>query len=74
MNVILSFLEGIANFFEVIFDVIRFIFVGAVDLVLYSTTVFANLDTYISWLPSAVVSILMFCFSAVVIYKIFGRS
>lgn len=32
-----------------------------------------NLPTYISWLPSPVIALIIGCFSIVVIYKVLGR-
>lgn len=73
MQIIINFINGIANavttFFDYLLDFMRSM-LEVLELLTYFT---ANIPLYFSWLPSEYVTLIVLAFGVAVTYKILGR-
>lgn len=73
MKDLLEFLEGIGNAITGVIDFVISFVQDLVYIVTLVTEFVIEIPIYFSWLPSAAVTVLVFIFGIVVIYKIAGR-
>lgn len=73
MGSIISFLEGIANFFVSICDFVIGFFGDIVFIIQITGELLQYLPSYFSWLPGSLLRMLLITYSIVIIYKITGR-
>ena len=71
------FLDGIAGFFRLIWNVLNVIFDFIVELPKFlrlMTNFVADVPAYLSWLPGAVIPVCVVTIIIAIIWKIFGRT
>lgn len=73
MQAIVDFLKGIGTAITSIFDFIISFFQDLVYAIQLCGKVLLNLPSYLGWIPSSFLSIIMVLFGIVVVYKILGR-
>lgn len=69
----LSFLQTIADFFVAIFELVMSLVRDIIQMVKMLGDFVVKIPDYFSWLPPAVVGLIVTIFGIVVIYKILGR-
>ena len=74
MDGILSFLQGIADFFVTIFQFVISFFRDLVYIIQITADMLFELPNYINWLPTYITTPIIALFGIVVIYKIMGRT
>lgn len=73
MKALVEFFKGIAEGVTAAIDFLAGLIADLVYMVQLLGQFILQIPSYLSWLPSAVVSIFLTIFSIVVIYKIIGR-
>lgn len=65
--------EGIVNFFQIVWSFINHLFQEIVYIITLLYTVVLNFPSYLVWLPSAVTAIIITGLGVCIVYKIAGR-
>lgn len=73
MDIIINFLDGIGNFFTVLFDYLNDFLSSLVEVLELLTYFTGNIPLYFSWLPSEYVTLIVLTFGVAVTYRIIGR-
>lgn len=73
MTAVIEFFKGIGNFLVSLADFIISFFQDLIYLIQLLGKVILSIPTYLSWIPSPFIPMLITLFSIVVIYKILGR-
>lgn len=71
-----AIVDALEDFFEVITDLVDFVFQLFEDLLTMIQLLgkfLAEIPSYFSWLPSGFVAVVVVLFGVVVVYKIIGR-
>lgn len=73
MQSIIDFFGTVGSIISTVIDFVIGLFQDLILMLTLLTKFFAQLPSYLGWLPSTVVSSIVLIFSIVIIYKILGR-
>lgn len=73
MSAIFEFFEKIGSFFNTVINLVVTVFEDIIFVMKLMFDTLSNFSMYVSWLPSAVISVVITGITVVVIYKVVGR-